>query len=143
MEDIKRKSWFGRNWPWILPVGGCLTAIILFVLGVGAIFFGVSKMFKSSEPYNYAIERAFENEDVVRFLGEPIETDGVISGNISLKNDKGEADFEIPIVGFNGSARIVVVANKTNGKWVYEKLYVLIKETQELVNLLDKDLEGI
>ena len=143
MEEIKRKSWFGRNWLWVLPVGGCLTIIILFVLGVGAIFFGVSEMFTSSTPYSYAVERAFENKEVTRVLGKPLETDGIISGNISLENDDGEADFKIPIAGPNGKARIVVVANKTYGKWVYEKLYVLIKETHEEINLLDKDLEGI
>ncbi|GAA3600339.1 cytochrome c oxidase assembly factor Coa1 family protein [Flavivirga amylovorans] len=143
MEDIKRKSWFGRNWPWVLPVGGCLTIIILFALGAGAIFFGVSKIFKSSAPYTYAVERAFENEDVIDFLGEPLETDGIISGNISLKNDEGEADFEIPIAGKNGDGSIIVVANKINDEWVYEKLYVLIKETKEEINLLDKGLEGI
>lgn len=143
MEEIKRKSWFGRNWLWVLPVGGCLTIIILFVLGVGALFFGVSEMFTSSTPYSYAVERAFENEAVIRVLGKPLETDGFISGNISLENDDGEADFKIPIAGSKGKARIVVVATKTYGKWVYEKLYVLIKESHEEINLLDKDLEGI
>jgi len=143
MEEIKQKSWIGRNWMWVLPVGGCLTIIVLFVLGAGAIFFGVSKMFTSSTPYEYAMNQASSNSEVIAILGEPIESDGIISGNISLKNDDGEADFKIPIKGSNGKARIVVVGKKIYGKWEYEKLYVLIKETQEEINLLDKNLEGI
>ncbi len=42
MENAQQKSWFGRNWRWVLPVGGCLTVILLFVFGIGALFFGVS-----------------------------------------------------------------------------------------------------
>ena len=43
MEEVKQKSWFGRNWVWVVPLGGCLTIIALFVLGIGALVFGVSK----------------------------------------------------------------------------------------------------
>ena len=143
MEEVSQKSWFGRNWLWVLPVGGCLTIILLFVFGVGAIFFGVSKMFTTSTPYEHAIQLAKSNTDVIEILGQPIETDGIISGNISLKNDDGEADFTIPIKGPNGKARITVVGEKEYGKWTYENLFVLIKETHEEINLLDKDLEGI
>ena len=143
MEDVKQKSWFGRNWAWVLPVGGCLTIILLFVFGVGAIFFGVSKMFTTSTPYEHAIQLAKNNTNVIEILGEPIESNGIISGNISLNNDDGEADFTIPIKGPNGKARITVVGEKVYGKWTYEKLFVLIKETHEAINLLDKNLEGI
>ena len=143
MEEVKQKSWFGRNWLWVLPVGGCLTVIILFICGVGALFFGVTKMFKTSAPYEYAVELAKQNPEVITILGEPIETDGIISGNISLKNNGGEADFRIPIKGINGKASIIVIGDKTDGEWEYEKLFVLIKETKEKINLIDKDLEGI
>ena len=142
MEDVKQKSWFGRNWGWVLG-GGCLTIIVLFVLGFGAIFFGVSKMFTTSAPYEYAVELAKNNPDVIAILGEPIETDGIISGNISLDSNDGHADFRIPLKGRNGKASIIVVGKKTDGVWDYEKLFVLIKETKEKINLLDKNLEGI
>jgi hypothetical protein len=67
----------------------------------------------------------------------------MISGNISIKNNTGIADFSIPIKGSKGAGRIVVVAEKKDGKWMYEKLYVLIKETQEEINLLESVLEHI
>ncbi len=142
MEDITQKSWFSRNWKWVVPVGGCLTLILLIVFGVGALFFGVTKMFTNSTPYTYAIELARNNTDVIEILGKPIEADGIISGNISLKNDDGEANFKIPIKGPNGKARITVVGEKAYGEWTYEELFVLIKETHEEINLLDKVVEG-
>ncbi len=143
MEEVRQKSWFGRNWMWVVPVGGCTTLIIIGVIFVGTLFFGVTKMFKNSTPYDYALEQASNNPDIIFILGNDIEADGMISGNISFKNDSGEADFSIPIKGPNGKGRIFVIAEKKDGLWVYEKLYVLIKETQEEINLLEKELERI
>ncbi len=141
MEEYRQKSWFSRNWGWVLG-GGCLTLIIIVIAFFGSIFFGVTKMFTSSTPYKYAMEQTVTNEKVISLLGEPIEKDGMMQGNISLNGDDGEADFIIPIKGPNGEARIVVLARKDYGEWTYEKLYVQIKDTKEQVNLLDKTLEG-
>ncbi len=143
MEEVKQRSWWSRNWPWVVPVGGCLTLIVIGIVGIGSLFFGVTKMIKNSTPYEYALEQTKQNQDVIDALGEPIDTDGMMQGNISLSNDDGEADMKIPIKGPKGEGTITVVANKYNGEWTYEKLFVLIKETNEEINLLDKSLEGI
>jgi hypothetical protein len=142
MEDVKQKSWFGRNWPWVLPVGGCLTIILLFVFGVGAVIFGVSNAITSSAPYEYAVEQASHHPDVIAALGENIETDGIMQGNISLENsDGGRVDISIPIKGSKGKGSVAVKGEKVDGTWHYESLYVIIKETQESINLLEKTLE--
>ena len=141
MEHNQKKSWFSRNWGWLLG-GGCLVLIVIAVLGVGSLIFGVSKMFTSSTPYKYAMEQATSNEDLKVIIGSPIETDGIMQGNINLNGDDGEADFRIPIKGSKGNGRIVVVATKDYGKWTYEKLYVQIKDSEEQINLLNKALES-
>lgn len=143
MEEVKQKSWFGRNWIWVVPVGGCLTLIVLAVLGIGTIFFGVTKMFKSSTPYEYAFTEASNNPKVIHILGEPIESSGMVNGNISFNNDAGEANFSIPVKGPNGKGKIVVLGEKEAGVWTYEKLYFIEKETGKKINLLKKELEGI
>jgi len=143
MEGQNQKSWWGRNWPWVLPVGGCLTVILLFVFGIGAIFFGVTNALRNSTPYEYAVELASNHPDVIAELGDTIETDGMLNGNISLNNGGGDVDFKIPLIGPNGKGSLIVKGEKVGGEWTYEKLYVLIKETNEKVNLLDKVLEGI
>ncbi|WP_298893208.1 cytochrome c oxidase assembly factor Coa1 family protein [uncultured Psychroserpens sp.] len=142
MEHVRQKSWFGRNWLWVLPVGGCLGVILLFVFGIGAAIFGVSKIIKESAPYEYAVESAKSNGDVQDALGEVIDTDGLFEGNITINNSTGEADLKIPIKGEKGKGIIVVLAEKDDEGWQYEKLYVLIKETQEKINLLEKSIEG-
>jgi len=142
-EHIQQKSWFSRNWIWVVPTGGCLVIILLFVFGIGAAIFGVSKMFTGSAPYEYAVEQASTNPRVIEILGEPVETAGIMQGNISLKNDSGEVAIKIPLKGPNGKGSVTIKGDKTDGEWVYEELYVLIKETNEKINLLDKALEGV
>ena len=143
MEAQTQKSWWGRNWPWVIPVGGCLMVILLFVFGIGAVFFGVTKALKNSTPYEYAVDLATNHPDVIAYLGEPVETDGMLSGNISLDNSGGDVDFQIPLKGRNGKGSLIVKGEKIDGDWIYEKLYVLIKDSNEQINLLDKTLEGI
>jgi len=140
MEDQRQKSWFARNWGWVLG-GGCLTLIVLFFLGIGSIFFGVSKMFTSSEPYQYAMEKTISNPAIIEVLGEPIEEDGMMNGSINLSGDDGNADFKIPISGPKGTGRIIVKATKDYGKWEYEKLYVQFQGEEENINLLNQELE--
>ncbi|MBN4070539.1 hypothetical protein JYT76_02545 [Olleya sp. AH-315-F22] len=142
-EQVQQKNWFTRNWLWVIPVGGCLTIICLFVFGVGAIFFGITNVLKNSTPYEYSVELASNNSDVIQLLGEPIETHGIMSGNISIQNNSGEVDISIPIKGSKGKGTIIVIGEKIGGEWFYEELYVLIKETNEKINLLNKILEVI
>ncbi|MBN4058037.1 hypothetical protein JYT34_01215 [Olleya sp. AH-315-K02] len=142
-EHVQQKNWFTRNWLWVIPVGGCLTIICLFVFGVGAIFFGVTNVLKNSTPYEYSVELASNNSDVIQLLGEPIETHGIMSGNISIQNNSGEVDISIPIKGSKGKGTVIVIGEKIDGEWFYEELYVLIKETNEKINLLNKILEVI
>jgi hypothetical protein len=138
-----KKSWFGRNWKWFVPVSGCLTLIVLFFLGISALVFGVTSMISNSTPAEYAFEQAAKNRQIIILLGDSIEQKGITSGSINLSNSDGNADLSIPIRGKKGKGKIRVVATKTDGEWVYEKLYVIIKETNEKINLLDKALEGI
>ena len=142
MEEQIRKSWFKRNWLWFIPTMGCLTLIILFFLGIGALVFGVTNMISESTPAQYAIEKASENTSVIELLGEPIVKDGMASGSINFSNNTGDADLRIPVSGPKGEAFIRVVGERYDDAWTYEKLYVVIKETNEKINLLEKSLEG-
>ncbi len=142
-EHVQQKSWFRRNWLWVVPAGGCLTIILLFVFGIGAAIFGISKLFTESAPYEYALERATNDPGVIQILGGDIESDGIMQGNISFKNNNGKANITVPIKGSKGTGSVTIIGKKIDGTWTYEKLFVTIKETNEQINLLDKTLEGI
>jgi hypothetical protein len=118
---------------------GCLTLIILFILGI----VGVFSIIANSEPNQQAVDIASKNSKIIEALGEPIEKYGIPTGEMTYNSDSGSrVDFRIPIKGPRGKAILFVKGAKTDDKWVYETLYVIIKETKEEINLLDKSLEG-
>ncbi|WP_405209194.1 cytochrome c oxidase assembly factor Coa1 family protein [Aquimarina sp. LLG6339-5] len=135
-EQISKKSWFSRNWPWVVPVGGCFTIIVIFFVFLGSVVFGVSKAFTNSGPYQDGLLKAQQDEYVVQMLGEPIETNGIMNGSLKFENEEGSADISIPIKGPDGEARIYIVGTKQNDTWTYSELYVILEETNEQVDLL-------
>ena len=136
MEE-QQKSWFRRNWPWVVPLGGCLTLIVLAIFSIGALFYGVSEALTGSEPYEYAMQKANTNEQVIEALGEPVESNGLMNGTFNFKNNKGTADFSIPIKGPKGEGILYVMGSKENDQWSYSKLYVLTTKDAEPINLLE------
>lgn len=141
-EQVQQKSWFGRNWLWVVPVGGCLTIILLFIFGIGAAIFGVSEVLKGSAPYELAVNEAKYNEELIAILGEPIETNGIMQGNLNFKNGSGSADISVPLKGPKGEATVHIKGEKEDGEWTYEEFYILIKNSNERINLLEKSMEG-
>ena len=143
MENVRQKNWFGRNWLWALPVGGCLTIIFLLVFGIGALFFGVTKAINDSAPIEYAMEQIENNTELKNILGTHIEIDGMFNGNLSLNDDDGTVDISIPVSGKKGSGILIIKGEKQDGVWFYEDLYVKIKDSNEKIILLDQTFEGI
>lgn len=142
MNEYEEKSWFRRNWPWVLPLGccsGCLIIGLFFIFGIGATIFGVVNQFTEMSPIEDAIEIAENNERVTALLGENLESNGFPNGNISINNDNGEVDFSIPITGEKGEGTLVVRGIRVNEKWVYEDLYIRIRATGEEINLLENE----
>ncbi len=135
-DHIEQKSWFSRNWGWVVPLGGCLTIILVFIIFLGSVIFGVTELISESTPYKDAMAKVNQDEYVLNLLGEPIETNGIMNGNISFQNDEGSVDISIPIKGPKGEARLYVEGDKRNDTWTYNELYVIISETEEQIDLL-------
>ena len=123
-----QRSWWGRNWKWALPVGGCLLPLLL--CGGGALVFvfviygAVTGAIKSSDAYAEGMARARANPEVVAALGEPIESGFWISGNIDVSGSAGNVDVSIPISGPKGSGTLYVVGTRSAGRWQYSTMAV-------------------
>jgi hypothetical protein len=117
-----QKSWWGRNWIWVVPLG-CLTPFLL-IGGCAALvfFFVVPQAMQMSEPYIHAVRQAQSNQEVKAILGEPIQVRFVPNGQFDIKNQTGKANFSLSISGPKKSGTIYVVATETDGKWEYSKL---------------------
>jgi len=134
MEQVREKSWFSRNWGWVLG-GGCLSLIVVVVLLFAGIFYKIADTVKQSDAYSHAYEKAIDNEKVVSLLGEPIETNGVGTSSFKYDNGLNTAELMIPIKGPKEEGVIIVDAVKKDNVWNYNKLYVVINGEKEKINL--------
>ncbi len=139
-EQIQRKGWFARNWKWAVPTGGCLLIIVLFVSFAGTLIWGITSMMLDSQAYVDTMEKAKTNTVVIERIGEPIETNGIIKGNINYTNGYGHAELTIPIKGPKGEATIRVEGGGVEENWTYQTMDVYIYESRETINLLDNNI---
>jgi hypothetical protein len=135
-ENIQHKSWFGRNWKWVVPTGGCLVLIVLVVVFIGSIYVGVTGLMSDSPAYVEAMEKASTNKELIEKIGEPIEQNGIMGGSVKYSNGRNSAEITIPIKGDKGEASIQVEGSGTDNNWTYEKMEVYISDTNETINLL-------
>jgi len=141
MEVEKQKSWFKRNWPWVVPVGGCLTLIIIAAIGIGTVFLKMPEILDNVEPIQYGITRAIASEDLKEAIGEPIDVDryGNTEGTFDIKNENSEVDLVFPLKGPKGKASLLIKGKKINGEWMYEELSATLEDSDKKINLLDRD----
>lgn len=138
MEELEpQKSWWSRNWKWVVPVGGCFTLIILVVLGLAGLFFGISSAVTDTSAYTEAMKRTTENEYIIEVLGEPIEKDGFGSTSVNYTNGYKTIEFTTPIKGPKGTATLKVIGEGMDDVWKYSQMDVFIGTEDTIVNLLE------
>lgn len=126
------------NW-WLIGCGGCLTLLVLMVLGIGAIFFGVTKIIKSTEPYQTAVSTAANSPEVQEELGTPITPGFFIQGSVNSNSSNGttteRADLTIPLTGPKASGHVHYAATKTDGKWNVRDFTVTVDGSGKQIHL--------
>lgn len=144
MPAQPQRSWWSRNWKWVVPVG-CLVLVLPllalagFIGGILAIVFG---SIKSTDVCQQALALARSNPAVIEALGEPVEDGWLMSGNINTSGPSGSADVSIPLHGPKGKGTLYAVATKSAGRWEYETLEVEVRGRDERINLLEAERGG-
>ena len=131
-ELVPQPSWWKRNWKWVVPVGGCFSLIVIFILIFVSIFYGVTTALEESQPYEYALEKINQDDEITRFLGSPIVKDGMIQGSYNYNNGTKTAAMKIPIAGPNGTAVLFVEASGEDDNWTYDVIRVEIKDNDSI-----------
>ncbi|RMB56417.1 hypothetical protein EAX61_14360 [Dokdonia sinensis] len=136
-ELVEQPSWWKRNWKWAVPVGGCLTIIILFitVIGIGAA--GIISSVKENTNHDEVLAKVQTEQEVIDALGEPIETNGIGSYNINISNGNRSAKAVVPIKGPKGNGEIYVTTTGPKENLVYEQLEVYIFDEDRIIPLLE------
>ena len=133
--NLKPKTWMQRNWKWFVPAT-CLGSLIVFAAFFMSILLFVFGFIKSADVYKTAFESAKNNPTVIETLGSPVEDSWYVSGSVRTTGSSGHANITIPIHGPNGKAKIYAIAQKSEGKWFYTKLVVVVEGTEVRINLL-------
>jgi Cytochrome oxidase complex assembly protein 1 len=129
----KQKDWFSRNWFWLIP--GIIVIFAVLVCGGAFALFGAMK---SSDAYKSAVAIAQNDPRVIDALGKPIMPGYLLTGNINVTNDSGEADISIPISGPHATGTVHAVATKSGGLWRFSTLVAHIDKTGEDIDLQQK-----
>ena len=82
-ELIPQPSWWKRNWKWVIPLGGCLSMIVIGLIFVFSLIYGISSDLEEKEPFRYAFEVINKDEEMIRHLGTPIVQNGIFQGDMS------------------------------------------------------------
>ncbi len=138
-ELITQPSWWKRNWKWVVPLGGCLGMLLLFATLIGSLVYGVFSVLEKATPYEYALEKINQDEQMIAVLGTPIEKDGMIQGSVNYLNGDGKANLKIPISGPKGNGTLFVIASSIGDEWTYHEIRVEIKDNED-IDLLDREL---
>lgn len=136
-----------KGWVWFLSI-----VLILFTLGYGVKFFfsEVSEGLHNSEPYNYAIKKASNNNEVLSILGRNIqftkekkEKDEKKASTFKLSFGSEGVDFGITKVDLKivmksekGKGFLIVKGKKEKDKWNYEEISFTENNTHKKINLL-------
>lgn len=129
------RSWWSRNWKWVVPVGcllpfvamgGCLTFFVVVAFG----------SLKSSDAYTHSLAAMRADGDVQAALGSPIDPAFLVSGNIQVGTQGGHADIAYDISGPKGKATVYAIADKEAGDWVFKTLVVKVESSGENIDVL-------
>ena len=137
------RSWWSRNWKWVVPVG-CLVLLLpllAFAGFLGAILAVVFGSIKSTDVYKEALDSARSHPAVVEALGQPVEDGWFMSGSINTSGPSGSADIAIPIHGPKGEGKLYAVASKSAGEWEYQTLEVEVEGREDRIDLLQAEAE--
>lgn len=135
MNAGAQPGWFSRNWKWMVPllvVGACCVCTGL----LGAIFAAVTGAIRSSDVYQYTLQKASHDPRVTAVTGEPVEAGMMASGSVNTSNDSGQANLSIPIHGPRGAGRVSVTAHKAGGAWTYNTMVFQPDGAAAPINLL-------
>ncbi|MEM1002782.1 MAG: cytochrome c oxidase assembly factor Coa1 family protein [Bacteroidota bacterium] len=134
-ELIEHKSWWKRNWKWLVPFCGISIIAIttFFSSGMGGIMTDFAQAYADTELYSNAIERLNSEQKVTELLGqiEPLNKMAILEGETDYSNNNQTVNATVQIAGTKGKARMDITADRINNEWNYSRINVRIKNPPE------------
>ena len=134
----KEKSWFDRNWGWVVGCG-CLIPILFIAALAGLGWWGLEKA-NSSFPTDEALALASEDAAVAEALGTPLEASRVGRRfNMTLNNAVRQVEVTIGVSGPNGDGEMKYHAIERSDGWEFQSLVVRDDSTSREIVVIEGD----
>ncbi len=140
-ETIGKKTWWIRNWKWIIPISFLTICITFFFLMTGNATVRYGSVYLQPKLVNEAYQMASENETVTQKLGElsPYNFLRLIEGDVMYSNNNNTVDVTINLLGTKNKGKLDIVAHRNGEHWEYQKIVVRIKKPEkETIPILEK-----
>ena len=138
-EVVENKSNTGKIILWIVLGFGVFSCICVLMVAVfaGGLTGVVTGAVRSSEVYQYAMDSALNDPEVIDVLGEPINAGFFVQGSINVNGPTGEASLAIPLKGAERNGTLHVAADRIAGVWNYTMLEVAFDDLPRRIDLLE------
>ena len=130
-DVTENKSWWKKNWKWLIPTTGVFIITIgtIFSSGFDEILGDYSKAYLDSKLYDDALKIVRKNNRVKETLGhiESINTLTIINGYVEYSDNNNSVNTTIKISGEHGKAMLDISADLINEIWSFKALKIRIK----------------
>jgi hypothetical protein len=107
-------------WKW--GAIGCVIVLLLLAGGMAVIGLGVFGMIKRTDAYKESLRRAQNDPRVIEAIGSPVKPGFIVTGNVKVNNNTGNADIDFKVSGPKGKATVHTVATLDPTGWTYTNM---------------------
>lgn len=134
-ELIEQKSWWKRNWKWLVPVIGIIliSMATFFSSGMDGVATDLIQAYADTELYENALEKVKSDPRAIELLGEiePIDKLAILEGSVGYSDDNNNVNSSIRVVGTKRKAIMDISADRIDNAWTYKKINIRIKKPIE------------
>ena len=137
---VIEKSWWQRNWKWILPIGIILFLVsIVLTLSIDGNPTDILQAYNEDLLYKNAIDKANSNERVIEVIGKIDDLDqlAILEGSSKYSNNNNSIEITFRVTGDKGKGKMDISADKNGSEWEYKKISIRIKEPNEEIKIIE------
>lgn len=138
-ELIVQKSWFSSNRKWFVPLLLLVLIAVVWISSIAGNLTDFAHAYADPTICQKAIAKANNNPRVVELLGaiEPIDQLAMLEGNAKYSKAQDSVAITVRVKGTKGNAKMDILANKTDSQWNYSSIQIRIKNSGEVIQVLD------
>ena len=137
---VENKSWWNKNWKWIIPILGIFLISIFAIstTSIGETTIDIVKAYADPDLVETALNKAQGNDEVKELLGilEQVDKMAKLEGSVKYSNNDRSVDISIRVRGSKGKGRMRIIAERNGETWEYKKIVIGIKKLKRTIEII-------